>query len=189
MVVGNYQVLSKKPSTGSITIVEEFTSSEAVRESFFDRRILHSMAWNKLVKKKFLNDNELRFVDGILYEDNLWTYSLVKKLRHMYVIPDITYHYSVRPLSICSGTSEREKAKHSGIAYEYIARRFTPGEEAREVKYYLGNYYGYFIMNRKIECFKRALPFFEKALAGDEYRKERFTLLIVASTNKVIINI
>lgn len=108
MVVGNYQIFSEHPSTGKITQEEDLNSSEAVRESFFDRRILYVAAWNRLMSKKFLTDNGLRFMEGILYEDSPWTYYVVKLIQHMYVIPDITYHYCVRPLSICTGTKERE---------------------------------------------------------------------------------
>ena len=179
MVVGNYQAFSDNPFMGSITREEEFTSSGAIRDSFFDRRILPVMAWNKLISKKFLKDQGLRFVNGVLFEDNPWTHNIVKNLRHLYVIPDITYHYYVRPLSICTGTSESEKAKNRGIAYEDIARHFTPGEEAREARYYLESSFGFFLRNRKIESLKRVLPLFEKALAGSKYRKARLRLLVL----------
>lgn len=184
MVVGNYQVLSKVPSVGRITLEEEFVSSEAIRVFFFDRGVLSVMAWNKLISKTFITGNDLYFWEGILYEDNPWTYYVVKILRHLYVIPDITYHHYVRPLSICTGTSESEKAKFIGIVCEDIARHFTPGEEAREAKYYLRTYYSFFIRNREIESFKRALPLFEKALAGDEYRKECLLLWTLRLSSK-----
>ena len=71
------------------------------------------------------------------------------------------------------------KAKFYGIVYEDIARHFTPGEEAREAKHYLGPFCSFFIRNCRIESFKRALPLFEKAFTGGEYRKERLRLLVL----------
>lgn len=179
VVAGNHQVFSKNPRILKTAIEEELTSLEAVREFYFDKCALPEMAWNKLISKKFLTDNNLGFIEGILYEDNPWIFYVVKRLQHLYVIPDITYHYCVRPLSICTGTSKKEEAKNYGIVYEDIARNFTHGEEAREAKYYLGNYYRFFIKNRKIESFRRALPFFEKALPSGEYRRERLRLLVL----------
>lgn len=176
MVVGNYQDFSDKPRTGKIGREEEFTSLETVRECFFDRRILPVVAWNKLMNKRFLTDNGLFFMEGILYEDNPWTFYVVQHMKHLYVIPDITYNHFKRPLSITTGTDETDVAYHRSIIFEDIAKHFTPGEETREAKHYLGLYYSYFIRNRNMEGYKRALPFFEKALAGDEYRKERLRL-------------
>lgn len=184
MVVGNYKVLSDNPSTGSIPREEEFTSSEAVRDFFFDKRALSVTAWNRLIQKKFLTDNSLRFIEDILYEDGPWTFYVMKSLQRLYVIPDITYYYCVRPLSICTSTSESEKAKYLGIVYEEIAKHFTSGEEAREAKYYLSSYFSFFVRNHRMESFKRALPFFEKALTGDEYRNERLRLWVLRYSSK-----
>ena len=184
MVQGNYRMFSDMPKIGKISREEEFPSSNAVRDFFFDKKGLPVMAWNKLISKKLLMDNGLRFMEGILFEDGPWTYYVVKCLQHLYVIRDITYHYHVRPLSIWTGTSEKEKAKYFGIIYEDIARHFTPGEEAREAKYYLGAYCRFFIGNRRMESFKRALPLFENALAGGDCRKERLLLWMLKLSSK-----
>lgn len=184
MVMGNYQVFSENPSTGKIDHEEDFTSSEAIRELFFDRRLLPVAAWNRLISKKFLTDHGLRFIEGILYEDNPWTYYVVKCLRHLYVIPDITYFYCRRPFSICTGTNESEKAKYFGVIHEDIARHFTPGEEAREAKYYLGAYFSFYMKYPRMDGYKTALPFFEKALGGDGYRKERLRLWVLRLSSK-----
>jgi len=184
MVVGNYQVLSKNPSMGSFNHEEEYTSSKAAREFFFDRAILPVMAWNKLMSRKFLMDHGLLFMEGVLYEDNLWTFYVVKHLQHLFIIPDITYYHYKRPLSITTGTNKKDEAYHYSIIYEDIARHFTPGEEDREAKYYLGSYFSFFIRNRGMESFKRALPLFEKALAGDEYRKEHLRLWVLKLSSK-----
>ena len=184
MVVGNYQALSENPRMGGITREEEFTSSAVIREEFFDKDAMPIMAWNKLILKEFLADHRLCFMEGILYEDYPWTFYMVKCLQHLYVIPDITYHYYVRPFSICAGTSKIDKAKSFSIIYEDMARHFTPGEETREAKYYLDTYYYFFWRYPSIEGYKKALPFFEKALAGDDYRKERLRLLVLRLASK-----
>ena len=184
MVQGNHLVFSENPSTGNITIEEDVASSKAVREFYFDKKALPVMAWNKLISREFLMDNGLCFMGGILFEDVPWTYYVVKYLQHLYVIREITYHYHVRPLSIWTGASEREKAEFFGIIYEDIARHFTPGEEAREAKFYFNTYFSFFIRNRGMESFKRALPFFEKALVGNDCRREQRLLWVVRLSSK-----
>ena len=185
MVVGNFQVLSKIPSKGRVSFEEEFTSSAAVRECFFDKNVLPVVAWNKLMSKKFLMNNGLLFMEGILCEDILWTFYVVKCLQRLYVIPVITYNYYKRSSSITTRTDKSEMADHLSIIYEEIARHFTPGEEAREAKYYLDFYFRLFKKNRRMESFKRALPLFESVLASDEYRKERLRLWVLRHSSKL----
>lgn len=184
MVQGNHKVFKENSKIGWITLKEEFASSPAVRDCFFDKNVLPDMAWNKLISKRFLKDHGLYFKAGILHEDFQWIFYVVKWLQHLYTLPNVTYHYYVRPLSICTGTHKKEMALYYSIIYEDIARHFTPGEEAREAKYYLGLYCDYFFENRSLEGFKMALPFFEKALAGDDYRKERLRLWVLRLSSR-----
>lgn len=184
MVQGNHRVFSDIPSIGKISREEEFTSSEAVRDFFFDRNILPVNAWNKMISREFLTNHGLSFVEGILYEDNPWTFNVLKYLQHLCVIPDITYNHYKRPLSITTGTNKADEAYHFSIIFEDIARHFTPGEEAGEAKYFLGPYYRFFMKYPSMEGYKNALPFFEKALAGDDYRKERLRLWVLRLSSK-----
>ena len=184
MVQGNYRVFSGASSAGRISREEEFASSEAVRDFYFDKNALPVNAWNKLISKKFLTSHGLCFMEGLLYEDNPWTFNVLKYLHHLYVIPDITYNHYKRPLSITTGTDKTEEAYHYSIVYEDIAENFTPGEEAREAKYYLGPYYSFFMKYPKMEGFRNALPFFEDALVGDGYQKERLRLWVLRLSSK-----
>ena len=104
---------------------------------------------------------------------------MVKHLRHLYVSPDITYHYCMRPLSICTGTSGTDKAKSFSIIYEDIARHFSPGEDVQEARFYLDSYFRYFWRYPIMDGYKRAYPFFERALAGGESREERLRLWVL----------
>lgn len=185
MVVGNYQVFSEKPRKGKLTQEDDLTSAEAVRELFFDKRMLYVAAWNKLMSGKFLKDNALYFKEGLLYEDIPWSFYMMKFLRCLYVIPDITYHYYKRPLSISTGTDKIEAAYHLGIVLEDIARHFTPGDEAREAKYYLRSFFSYSMRYQPLEGYQRILPLFENALAGNDCRKERFILWELRHSTKL----
>ena len=186
MVQGNHRVISENPSIGNITREKEYTSLESIRDFFFDQTILPVTAWNKLMQKQFLTDHRLFFMEGILFEDIPWVFYVIKYLQHLYVIPDITYKYCKRNLSISTKTDKTEMTYHFSIIFENIAEHFTPGEEGREAKHYFESYYDYFFENRTKEGFKRAWPFFMKAFAGDEYRKERLRLWVLKLSSKSV---
>ena len=57
-------------------------------------------AWNKLYRRDFLRIKDLRFMEGILWEDLPWTVELCTVAESMYVIDDVTYFYRKRPDSI-----------------------------------------------------------------------------------------
>ena len=48
-------------------------------------------AWNKLVKTQIAKNN--RFLEGSIFEDKPWTYSVFKEVKHALLIPDRTYTY------------------------------------------------------------------------------------------------
>lgn len=184
MVEGNHQSFPYRPYLGNITIEEEFTSLAEVRNSYFEKGILPVMAWNKLLSRQFLMDNGLFFMDGIIHEDIPWFFHLIQHLRHVYVLPDTTYYYYIRPLSITTSTDVEETAYNYSIIYEDIAGHFTLGEEIREARFYLNGYFTYFFNNPRIEGFRRALPFFENALACSENRREHRRLWVLRQSSK-----
>lgn len=57
---------------------------------------LPTVVWNKLIRKDFLQKHNISFEPGIIHEDELWMFQVVKCLQNACFISDITYrHYSV----------------------------------------------------------------------------------------------
>lgn len=143
MVTGNRRVrsdfykISKQFQQGLKLQEENIVTLDAVRCFFYNRKGLTVNAWNKLIRKDFLIQNQLYFKEGLLYEDNLWTFYVVKYLSHLYVIHDITYIQHKRPNSITTGTSREEELHHRIVLYNEIANNLTLGEIEREAKHYL----------------------------------------------------
>lgn len=149
----------------------DFTSLEAVRDYHFSKRMV--AAWNKLIKKDFLHQHQLYFREGVLFEDTLWTFYVVKYLSHLYTIPDVTYYYYRRSDSISTGTSMEVKTHNWCVVYEDIASHFTAGDSGREAQFYMWNF-----CRKCIDCsdriaFMRIVHLFKKALSGCKYIKER----------------
>ena len=100
-VIGNYQQIKGK---------EEYISKKYSRKQLFkgNLEIKHAfaggdipiMAWNKLISKDFILENDLFFKEGLVNEDELWTFRLVLEANCIVVSGIPTYKYYVREGSI-----------------------------------------------------------------------------------------
>ena len=73
-------------------------------------------AWNKLIKKTFITENSLYFKEGLIHEDELWMFFLVKKLKTISIIHNKTYiHYVGTVGSIMSTNTQKRAAQHYAI--------------------------------------------------------------------------
>ena len=64
-------------------------------------------AWNKLVRRSLVVDNDLYFDDGLLYEDVTWTYRLYSHVSSILIVPELTYMYEYNASSIVHTPAER----------------------------------------------------------------------------------
>ena len=80
----------------------------------FVPRMLHHQiyhyAWNKLIRRKLLMDYNIRFIEGVLYEDRCWSYELFSHLSSVLLLPQVTYVYENNPFSIVNTAFTQEKA-------------------------------------------------------------------------------
>ena len=67
----------------------------ALRTLFFGYKCsIQTTAWNKLVRSSFLKKYNLYFVEGILSEDEVWTFALMQHCKSLTILPERTYiHY------------------------------------------------------------------------------------------------
>lgn len=149
----------------------------AARNCFFEDKIPY--AWNKLIRKSFLNQNRLRFKEGIFWEDVLWLHFFAKKLNHLYLVPDVTYLYYRRTHSTTTGMARAEKIKHYAIVYDEISNNLTPGEEDKEVLLYLHPFCQRYLVARGDARLQHAYSVFCKALSDGGHKKALRRLKIV----------
>lgn len=181
MVVGNYEMSDGYPLPATMMSrtdlpEAEFCGREAVRSYFFEGKGFYVTAWNKLIKRQFLQRHQLRFMEGVLYEDNPWTHQVLKYLSHLYIVPAVTYLHYRCPGSIMTGTSQEESMYFHSIVYEAIASQFTAGEECREARFFLNGLCSCLIHGPSMPAFDRAAAMFREALAKGNCWKERLLL-------------
>jgi len=110
------------------------SSNNEVRECYY--RQTNVALWNKLIRRDFLIDHRLFNKEGIIFEDQLWIFYLLKYLSKVCFVSTITYHQKKRPLSITTGTGRATKAHHYAIVYHDILSNLTPGHEQEEFSFY-----------------------------------------------------
>lgn len=66
------------------------------------KRIIYPMPWNYLIKSAFLRKHDLRFVEGLLHEDNLWTFEMACYGKKIAICDNITYFYRKREMNTTS---------------------------------------------------------------------------------------
>ena len=78
-----------------------------IPDVFFSRVLHHKLiiyAWNKLIKRQLLIDNHILFEEGILYEDQCWSYQLFSEISSVLLLPRMTYVYEHNKNSIINTT-------------------------------------------------------------------------------------
>lgn len=174
MVQGNFVWIRKSgdfpPPTLNIPIGGgDYSTQDSARKCFFDDKLPY--AWNKLISRNFLIRNQLRFKEGVLWEDQIWLLYLAKQLRHIYLVPNITYLYYRRPHSTTTGMAREEKIKHYAIVYDEITNNLTPGEEDKEALLYLPPFCDRYLVSRGDSRLQHAYSVFYKALSDGGHQK------------------
>lgn len=103
---------------------------------YFKNHHIITTAWNKLMKRSFVESHQLYFKEGILHEDRHWMFYVQKHLKKAYICKDITYYYHIRPHSITRG-KEKTVGNSYHIIYQDILNHLTRGHEKTELSGYL----------------------------------------------------
>ena len=125
-------------------------SREQALQSLLRRKLFHT-AWNKLVRKDLLINNNIAFEEGIIDEDLLWSYYLFLNANSVMIIPTVTYIYEDNPGSIMNTSSDRI----SLIIQSRIvscSKIITSPPKFSILEY---NMYIFYIMVRAVDLFER----------------------------------
>lgn len=84
-------------------------------------------AWNKLILKNFITDNNLYFKEGVLHEDNHWHAVAYHYIRSVAFADHVTYLYRMREGSITQskGSLERQIQNFNIIFKDILTRNVT----------------------------------------------------------------
>ena len=67
----------------------------------------YNSAWSKIIRRSLLMDNDIRFEEGIVGEDNEWYYHVVMVAKMLVLLDEPLYVYRRRSGSITTSTTEK----------------------------------------------------------------------------------
>lgn len=123
--------------------IKELRTNEEVYRWYY-HGIRPVCVWNKLLKLSFVKDNQLYNKEGLLFEDSLWTFYLMRCLNHVAFVHDVTYLYHRNGVSIRGVTAKAERNRNFGIIFREMTGLIEAGrriEETRRWAFLFGNLY------------------------------------------------
>lgn len=135
MVQGNaliYPIQKKAYLFVGQIIIQTAVNNDEVRKCYYQYNQITCTLWNKLLRRDFIINNNLLCREGIIYEDVLWGFYLVKHLTKACFVSDVTYYGKKRPGSITTDTDRSTRMANYAIAYQDVLTHLTPGHEQEE---------------------------------------------------------
>ncbi len=104
IVYGSWKRVDKVNNSSSIDFIypyhELLTSDSLALYAFKNYSSFRISVCNCLISVSFLRTEELKFIDTMFWEDLVFTYEMVIKVKRAILLPDITYYYICRPGSL-----------------------------------------------------------------------------------------
>lgn len=100
LIIGNYKIIGCDKNYPKLSLKDgEITGNNQILNTFING-YWYVMAWNKLINRKFILDNELYFTEGLIHEDEYWSFQVACNTTNIYIENKITYYYLIRNNSI-----------------------------------------------------------------------------------------
>lgn len=106
-VIGNYEVTGNSRWSPPMSLKTGLLVDNEGVMSTYAKGLWYVMVWNKLIKKTFIYEENLFFQEGIVHEDDLWSFMMASKAENAYVVNQVTYYYYTHFNSIMGNPSQR----------------------------------------------------------------------------------
>lgn len=163
----------------------ELRTNEEIQKWYY-HGIEPVISWNKLLRLSFVKENRLYFKEGIVYEDSLWTFHLMRCLSHAAFVHDVTYLYHRNQFSIRASTPLQEVKRLFGYIFKEMTDRLVPGERREETARWAFLFGNLYIDASDNPEFQRIYPVYRQELSNNNqhYALYRLKLVHFLSKNK-----
>ena len=126
-VIGNYETVDSDVIFPQLLVErDDITTNEEIRNQYFKGN-WYMMAWNKLCYLGFIRKEELYFKEGLINEDELWSFKLACTAQSMYAVTSNTYKYKIRETSIMGSINQTRTADTfstvTNEAYKWVTQK------------------------------------------------------------------
>jgi glycosyltransferase involved in cell wall biosynthesis len=116
IVQGNVSLFPSKQTYSNYDIIPkkfpEYTANQVwLKKHFFVFPQIPVNAWNKLIKRSFIVENNLYFRKGIIHEDAHWMFFAAKKISAMTFTAHYCYNHYIVPGSIMQSKDKRDSLR------------------------------------------------------------------------------
>lgn len=146
-------------------------NKEWITKNFFNiKNPFPINAWNKLLKKEFIINNQLFFKKGMIHEDELWMFQVVEKLNKIAFCHHTTYIHYTTPNSIMTSTKKESSANYWAIIFNEIK---PYAEQNIKIKYefYLKRFFPWYKDFHTLPSYNNLYSFFLKTSIKKGYFK------------------
>lgn len=106
-VIGNYEVTGNSRWSPPMLLQTGLLADNERIMSTYAKDQWYVMVWNKLIKRSFIYEENLFFREGIVHEDDLWSFMMASTAKNAYVVNQVTYYYYTHFNSIMGNPSQR----------------------------------------------------------------------------------
>lgn len=111
IVQGCYDSKSKMLTDFIYTMPEFSNDRRFIKRMILDYDKFPVMAQNRLVRRSFITENNLYFKEGIIHEDNYWSFFISKYIRSLAICSIPTYYYRPNPNGIMAQKERNQETK------------------------------------------------------------------------------
>jgi len=127
LVQGSTIIVGEKNGSDRYQIqkdVPEFTTDRVwLRKQLLKRKKIPVTAWNKLIRRDFIINNQLFFKEGVWHEDEHWTFFSASKVNSMAFCRIPTYQHFITSGSIMTTSGQRSIDSWFEILGDFIAHK------------------------------------------------------------------
>lgn len=100
------------------------------------------VCWNKLIRRDFITNNKIKFINAVIHEDNHWLYQVLNHIESLAFVFEPTYYYFTNTLSAIHTTATAtEKENWHRILLDYTKMTKRPFLRMKLGRFMLSYFY------------------------------------------------
>lgn len=105
-----------------------------LRRSMLKRYDFGMTAWNKLISRSFILENNLSFIGGLVHEDEAWNFEISKYIQSAAFVKQNTYFYNIHANSITVGAADDLRWERLFDLWQVLLSKLDENEKEIQIR-------------------------------------------------------
>lgn len=147
-VIANYRNMDEdgtkwdKPAFDIQKYKKMEVTAEEIAKSFY---VMNSGVWNKIFRRSFLNNINIKFIINMPAEDAIFTTYCYMKAKKIHYIPEVVYNYRLRQSDSISSSCSKEYFLGINRAYKMIYNNFKENDRLDYYRFFYAKSMNYIL--------------------------------------------